>query len=440
LTSNEHTRTIEIEAKTIGLCISGGGFRASFYALGALRYLAEAGLLRRVEAISSVSGGAIAAAMVVDRWADFIAAGGGEQAFLAHIDKPFRDRITNRNLRNRWLGRALIRDLWPNSPGRGIALGRTLAKNLYNHDRVADLPTRPQVIFTSTDLTSGRAFRIAHDFVGNYDYGYAEPTPNSIELGTAVAASAAFPMALSVIWLPTPSLPNEGTPETLSLHDGGVYDNLGLEWFQGWDPRHRPKSALQPDFLIVVNASGPHMRTNQFYGALRALRRDMAIQYQQTLALRVRWLIGEWLAKPGRGVYIGINRDPRKYTYEQKPNQRKGDPIDPTLYEGALPLGFSEPLSRLRTDLDRFSPLEAALLSYHAYWSLHARLGMFFPNLTVTTPAWRLPGYDANMRDAQKTRLLALLARGAKTRPWRRADDQPGLAGSRNAESSSRDA
>lgn len=34
----------------LGLCLSGGGFRAAFYALGALGYLAEAGHLRRVPA------------------------------------------------------------------------------------------------------------------------------------------------------------------------------------------------------------------------------------------------------------------------------------------------------------------------------------------------------------------------------------------------------
>jgi hypothetical protein len=33
----------------------------------------------------------------------------------------------------------------------------------------------------------------------------------------------------------------------------GVYDNLGLEWFHGWDSG-RPDSAEPADFLIVANA------------------------------------------------------------------------------------------------------------------------------------------------------------------------------------------
>ncbi len=43
----------------LGLALSGGGFRASFFHIGVLAYLAEIGLLRHVEVISTVSGGSI---------------------------------------------------------------------------------------------------------------------------------------------------------------------------------------------------------------------------------------------------------------------------------------------------------------------------------------------------------------------------------------------
>lgn len=359
--------------------------------------------------------------MAADRWDEFLAAGGDDVAFLDKIDRPFRERVTGRNLRNRWLGRALIERFQRKPPGRGVALGHTLAKNLYRHRLVADLPQRPQVIFTSTDLTSGRAFRICRDFVGNFDYGYIEPTPASIELGTAVASSAAFPMALAVIWLPTPSLPRGDPPGVLSLHDGGVYDNMGLEWFQGWKHATRPDSAVKADFLIVINASGPRTPTKDLYGAVRALKRDMDIQYQQTLDLRVRWLIDEWLAKPGRGIYVGISRGPRGYRCEPKPGADEGEPISADLYEGALPAKLVDPLSRVRTDLDRFTPLEAELLSYHGYWSLHARLGMYFPELT-TEPSWNIGRY-AKMTEAETEAMRQLLVKSSKIRPWRRASN-----------------
>src|SRR2546423_642547 len=52
--STQHSR--------FGLALSGGGFRASFFHLGALRRLAELDLLRHVTDISTVSGGSIVAA------------------------------------------------------------------------------------------------------------------------------------------------------------------------------------------------------------------------------------------------------------------------------------------------------------------------------------------------------------------------------------------
>ena len=74
------------EELKIGVCLSGGGFRASFYALGIFRYLAEAKLLDRVVAVAAVSGGSIAAAAVADRWDEFQAAGGMPASSIARWD------------------------------------------------------------------------------------------------------------------------------------------------------------------------------------------------------------------------------------------------------------------------------------------------------------------------------------------------------------------
>ena len=47
----------------LGLALSGGGFRASFFHIGFLARLAELDMLRRVEALSTVSGGSIIGAL-----------------------------------------------------------------------------------------------------------------------------------------------------------------------------------------------------------------------------------------------------------------------------------------------------------------------------------------------------------------------------------------
>src|SRR5437870_8298334 len=52
----------------IGLCLSGGGYRAMLFHLGTLWRLNELGLMRKLVRISSVSGGSITAALLGLRW------------------------------------------------------------------------------------------------------------------------------------------------------------------------------------------------------------------------------------------------------------------------------------------------------------------------------------------------------------------------------------
>ena len=52
----------------VGLCLSGGGYRAMLYHTGALFRLNELGILPRLREIASVSGGSIAAAALALVW------------------------------------------------------------------------------------------------------------------------------------------------------------------------------------------------------------------------------------------------------------------------------------------------------------------------------------------------------------------------------------
>src|SRR4051812_6578256 len=93
----------ELPPQRIGLCFSGGGFRASFFALGVLRYLAEASVADRVAAVSAVSGGRIGGAAAAVGWGAFRAAGGAAAACLGAIAEPFRSVVTTKNVRRRWI-------------------------------------------------------------------------------------------------------------------------------------------------------------------------------------------------------------------------------------------------------------------------------------------------------------------------------------------------
>ncbi len=368
---------------SLGLCLSGGGFRAALYSLGVLRYLAEADALGRAEVVCGVSGGSVVAAAVVAGVAADSAAL-GHDGFLHSVFDPFVGRVTSTNLRNRALAVWTRERLLARGRPRNLVLADVLAEALYPHARpLADLPSRPQLVVTATDLAAGRAFRFSQAFIGSFDWGYA-PTPPDLRLATAIAASAAAPPAFPPLQLETEvlGLPRK-PPPILSITDGGVYDNLGVEWFQGWSRARRPDAAVTADFLVVVNASGPLSVSRQAFRGLRALNRSRSVQYAQTQTTRVRWLVADLEASNRRGVYLGITGDPRCYRLPD------GTPIDPCLYDGALPSVLIPALAGLRTDLDRFTVDEAGLLAYHGYWSAHARLASLHASLALSTPSWR---------------------------------------------------
>ncbi len=390
----------------IGLCLSGGGFRAALYGLGVVRYLAEAGLLSQVEVVSAVSGGSVSAAVLADRWPALAADGFSVDAFLREVDEPFHRAVTTRNMRNaavaRWAGRRLTL----RGRSRGSAMGDVLVRELLSCERVVDLDPALQVVMTSTDLTTGRAFRVSRDFIGSYDYGYHE-VPDRLSLGHAVAASAAVPVLFPAQYLRTEGFGLRGAPPLLSLVDGGVYDNLGLEWFQGWGSG-RPTSAREVDFVIVVDASGPLNAHPRTFRGLRAVNRGREIQYMQTRATRIRWFVEELIAGRLQGNYLVAKNDPSEFRLPDR------TPIAPELYEGALPAGFAEKLAGLRTDLDRFTNAEALLLRYHGYWSAHARLSALYPQLALSgRPRWR--DY-AELSDSDAERFERELASGTGRR------------------------
>jgi hypothetical protein len=198
-------------------------------------------------------------------------------------------------------------------------------------------------------------------------------------------------------------------PPELSLVDGGVYDNLGLEWFQGWD-RGRPAGARTCEFILAVDASGPLRTSPRHFGWGRSLFRSQGAQYAQTRASRVRWFVDQLISGRMHGLLIQIDKEPSRF----KPPA--GVDMVVGAADGALPEGFAGALTGLRTDLDRFLPEEAELLMYHGYWSTHVRLRHLRPDLTVPMPQWR---QYADLSDRAAADLLAVLAAGER-RSFRR--------------------
>ncbi len=84
----------------IGLALSGGGFRATLFHLGVVRFLRDSDLLKHVSHMTSVSGGSILAAHLVLNWDRY---GGTPEEFeqaaqeiLRFVDLDIRNRILRR--------------------------------------------------------------------------------------------------------------------------------------------------------------------------------------------------------------------------------------------------------------------------------------------------------------------------------------------------------
>ena len=89
------------ETPTIALALSGGGFRATLFHLGVIRFLYENRLLQRVTHICSVSGGSILAADLTLNWENYLddrdsQFGAAADRLIDFIRSDARGRFTRR--------------------------------------------------------------------------------------------------------------------------------------------------------------------------------------------------------------------------------------------------------------------------------------------------------------------------------------------------------
>ena len=178
----------------IALCLSGGGYRAMLFHLGALWRLNELGFLGRLDRVSSVSGGSITAGALAHGWArlDFDASGVARD-FGTAVVEPLRG-LAGRTIDIRAV---LLGALLPGHDRRPAR--RRYRKHLFGDATLQDLPDRPRFVFNATNLQSGVLWRFSKPYMADYRVGTIEsPT---VKLAVAVAASSAFPPFLSPVTL-----------------------------------------------------------------------------------------------------------------------------------------------------------------------------------------------------------------------------------------------
>src|ERR1700687_96211 len=169
---------------SVGLSLSGGGFRATLFHLGALRRLNEFGILPKLTTVSSVSGGSILNAFLATRLPVALAKGIADFDGLA--SKPVR-QFCSLDIR-RWLALEAAIPGTHNSSG----LAKQYDQHLTSGKLLTDIPSSPAHIFCSTDLAYGVNWMFKRQQCGDYQAGF-QNTPADWLVSTAVAASSCFP-------------------------------------------------------------------------------------------------------------------------------------------------------------------------------------------------------------------------------------------------------
>ena len=283
----------------IGLSVSGGGYRAMLFHLGAFLRLFEVGLLQRLERIASVSGGSITAAKIALEWSRLQQ----RDDYFDHVLTPIR-RLASTTID---VPCAIAGIILPGSVARYVALA--YRSFLFGNATLQDLPKTPQFMFNATNVESGTLWRFSRVNMGDWKAGYIRKP--SLPLSHAVAASSAFPPFLSPYVLRVGpedfGRKKDADPRmrsNISLSDGGVYDNLGLE--QVWKAFDN----------VLASDAGAALQSDPSPAADwgRHSKRVIDVVYSQVTSLRKRQLIASYKAKRGergkrRGAYWGIGSD-----------------------------------------------------------------------------------------------------------------------------------
>lgn len=297
----------------VALSLSGGGYRAMVFHVGALYRLNELGLLRKLTRISSVSGGSITAGVLGLLW--------NELQFNNDKASNF-DLVVER-----------IRAMASITVDAGAVIGGIFSSLsisdkvaqayddvLFKGAKLSDLPddsqgNAPRFVINATNVQTSALWRFSRPYMGDYLVGLVKDP--DVLLCNAVAASSAFPPVLSPMVLPIRQRVEAPTGSRLNrppfttqavLSDGGVYDNLGLETTK------RFKTLLVSDAGQKIEPEeSPH------HDWVRHSMRILDTIDNQVRSLRKRHLIEAYTRGDHTGAFWGIRTSFSDYQLASDP-------------------------------------------------------------------------------------------------------------------------
>jgi NTE family protein len=228
--------TIGGEQKRIGLALSGGGFRAAAFHLGVFKKLDEFGLLKKIDLLSCVSGGSIAGGSLVVKW--------GVPDALDKLKEYLRTKSIAVS--------TFIGGLLDPFASRTDKLADSYDDHIFKKKKLSDLGGGPRIYFNATNLATGNLFFFVAggglpEEMGEHELGTA--VVPGFKISHAVAASSAFPPVFPPLRINPDIYPPAQTVEYVTLTDGGVYDNMGV------NPLLRPRNDI--DYAIISDGGKP---------------------------------------------------------------------------------------------------------------------------------------------------------------------------------------
>ncbi len=245
---------------TIGLSLSGGGYRATAFHLGTLNKLHQMGVLPQVNILSTISGGSITGAYYCLNKDDYAQFSNNLYNAVQHknVVKKVLLSITFFQLllvafiflapafyflftSYAWLFPILLVgfifvllkfqfSIFPVSK----RIEKVYDDFFFYNKTLGNLPEHPMLVIGSTNLQTNRPFTFSKNWMQDSTYQYRNPSiqfkAENFPIARAVMASSCVPFAFSPIKIDKQFFKNEADATIIHplLVDGGVYDNQGI--------------------------------------------------------------------------------------------------------------------------------------------------------------------------------------------------------------------
>jgi len=364
----------------IALTFSGGGFRATFAAMGAIRYLADAGRLGDVRVVSSVSGGSIANAMLAKAWPKLRSAEFTASAVDEHVIEPVRSKVADKSFATN-----LALNAWKalGEETRTDVLADELADWFIGDIKMVDLDEQVRWVINGANLATGTRFTFERTRIGDYINGFA-PMPADISVAQSVAASAAVPGPFSPVTLDDVDLPcRDKYQDSVAVMDGGIYDNTGLEVIDD----NSGDSDRYDNYFSVSAAVGGVLEVGPYDGVpiIRHLLRSNSVLYRQSRNLRTRDMIRRFKLDERQGVLFKLDT-----TISDKVRDRPSLVEFETKYREESEHDDKH-LALIKTTFDEFARPLSGALTRRGWWLTGALAATWHPDELPLPPGTTAP-------------------------------------------------